>query len=530
MEKPASLSKVLLWGALVAIGFAPLLYRFGGEQWAVPHYQFYPLLLIAAGFIAWQRIHEIPGDLRMRGSALVTHLLLAAAALVLIGSAIIWSGRMAAGGACIVLAALAWHAGGRAMVRALVPAGVLVALIVGPPVGMGETLLQRLREVAVWASSHVLVWLGVIHMETGTIIEIKSQRLLVSEACSGINSMMAVLSFTLVLAFLRRRSVPHTLGLIGMAVIYVLWANTARIAGGVWLKVNNDVDILAGAGHEGASIILFAVCMTLVMSTDVLIRLVRPYLRRHRIRRRSNSQPEVSVVWVQAPFPSFVLTRGMWVGAAVFALVGFAQIGNASVNGGLGAWIRGSGSPTIKPDAFFELPPKIAGWERAVDAEELLAPPEIEGKRSQSWAYRNGGNTVILAIDYPFMGYHDLTLCYRNAGWQVKQLLRENDAQGNGFASADLMRLSERGYFWYSVLNERGEWVQPPRRDAIGRILDRLEHTGPPTWSAPVYQVQVWVQRYEDLSDQQQKQVQDLFLAARQQLAQQVLTQLGGAQ
>ena len=40
-------------GVWVALGFAPLLTVFLINLWGRPHYQFFPLALAGAGFLAW---------------------------------------------------------------------------------------------------------------------------------------------------------------------------------------------------------------------------------------------------------------------------------------------------------------------------------------------------------------------------------------------------------------------------------------------------------------------------------------------
>src|SRR6266446_6359210 len=45
-------------GLLLALGYAPLLWVFFLNLWARPHYQFFPLALAGAAFLAWTRLKE----------------------------------------------------------------------------------------------------------------------------------------------------------------------------------------------------------------------------------------------------------------------------------------------------------------------------------------------------------------------------------------------------------------------------------------------------------------------------------------
>ena len=245
-----------LWVALLLAGFLPLLIRFGTDQWYRPHYQFFPLMIVAAAYVGWQRLQEMPVRHFAPGSRLLSRVLLGLGLVILVAAAVAWVGRLAAVATLIALTGATWRFGGLRVVRALAPSGVLLALIIGPPDGITYTLLQSLREWAVLSSSVALVWLHIPHLMTGTVIEIAGSRLLVAEACSGINSMMAVLGFTLVLGFIRRRSPAVTAILALTGVVFVLWANMVRIAGGAWLKSVWDIDILSGDVHTWASLVL----------------------------------------------------------------------------------------------------------------------------------------------------------------------------------------------------------------------------------------------------------------------------------
>ena len=541
LMESASLRHVGLWAAVLLVGFLPLLIRFGTEQWVRPQYEFFPLILLAAAHLGWQRFHEISPRKLSCGTQRVTLGLLGIAMVLLVGASVLWSGRMAAISGLFALAGIAWRTGGWRMLRAMSPSGILLAVIIGLPVGMDEPFLQSLRDLAVSGSSHVLVWLGVPHLVTGTVIEIPGTRLLVAEACSGINSVMAVLGFTLVLGFWRRRSPVWMGGLVIAGVGFVLWANVVRIAGGVWLKSRFDIDILSGTLHQWASVMLFGVSMGLIFSTDQLISVVRRWnaarlRRRHRQQeynyRRPQSKPAgpaTPPTLKPVPVP-IAVTGGLWILAMCFALVGVAQVANAAARGGIGYWIGGgSARATLRADAVFDVPDQVGNWRRSDEAQKLIAQPEIEGKKSQAWAYQRDDLTAVVAIDYPFPGFHDLTICYRNAGWSIQaQALQRPAPDAGAFTAVRASRLNECGYLLYALLDETGQWMEPPKASAVDRLIDRLRHFGRTEWNAPAYQVQVWVQTYDPLTDPQQQELSQLFLAVRQDLAQQVLKQLGG--
>ena len=512
---------------VLSSGYLPLLMRFAGEQWGRAQYQFFPLMLAASAVIALQRLRERePGaEPGLRSHA---PFLLASSLLVFAVACLLWSGRLAASSALLSLIALAWHLGGRSMLRALTPSFILLALVIGPPVGIEDMLLQRMRELAVSISGGVLVLLGIPHLATGTIIEIPGSRLLVAEACSGINSLMAVLGCTMVIGFVRRRSPRVIVLLLVCGVLFVLWANVVRIAGGVWLKTEHQTDILGGEAHEVTSLVLFAVCILMVLCTDEALGLLRWLLKEDVMPAAAETDDPVVVPEV-VTVPSRRIGAVMWLLAAAFALTGGGAVAYAHTHGGLARWLDEPGTVHLRRDVAFAVPAQLGRWARSEEAEKRISQPEIEGKQSQVWAFRSGNMVALIAIDFPFMGYHDLTLCYRNGGWTIANQAYRTDAGATlsgHYTEIDLIRLNEHAMVWYSALTERGQWATPPATSATERIIQRLQHVGQPDWNSATYQVQLFVQGYESFTTQQREALQELFLLARRELGAQIIANL----
>src|SRR5277367_3678781 len=67
---------------LIGIGELPLLLKFFADLWTRPQYDFFPLILIGAAYLAWDRLRDQPG-MEFQGRRLFGTLLLAAAFLTL---------------------------------------------------------------------------------------------------------------------------------------------------------------------------------------------------------------------------------------------------------------------------------------------------------------------------------------------------------------------------------------------------------------------------------------------------------------
>src|ERR1043166_1186791 len=291
---------------LFALGYAPLLVAFFLNLWARPHYQFFPLALAGAAFLAWTRLKDLrnrpPAD-GPRRSPLVTchsppatgHLplaLLAVSFLVLVTATLYWSPWLGSLAAIIGLLAVIWVVGGKQRLQALAPALVLGLVIIPPPLALDVRFADSLRVLAVNWSSHLLDLLSVTHSQSGNIIELPTQKLLVEEACSGINSVLITLAGCLFYMLWRRASIICTvISLVG-TVSFVLLGNVGRITLGAWLKFRHGIEILSGWPHQPVGLLLFAMYMVLIFSLDRwLVFLTSPLPSRKRQRPPGAAQP-----------------------------------------------------------------------------------------------------------------------------------------------------------------------------------------------------------------------------------------------
>ena len=204
-EEPirASRTKTIAVFGLMVAAHVPLLILQGQRLWDNPNYQFFPLVLAGAAYLAWRDTRWLGRlDPGRRGPSLVllgvSWLLLALAGLVIAP----WIGAVVA---LLAVLAVAYACGGWRLVRGLLPAWALLWVIV--PLPFEDTLTLSLQAVASRWSSAVLDVMGVLHLPSGLVIEVPGKRLLLEEACSGIHSLFTVVAGTLFFIFLTRCSV-----------------------------------------------------------------------------------------------------------------------------------------------------------------------------------------------------------------------------------------------------------------------------------------------------------------------------------
>jgi len=176
----------------------------------------------------------------------------------------------------------------------------------------------------------------------------------------------------------------------------------------------------------------------------------------------------------------------------------------------------------LRNDAQFSMPEEIGGWHRVAADQHYVSSLELRAIYSQVWTYRYDRVVVVLALDYPYAGLHDLALCYRLRGWDLgTKPGRSSDATGNekGFFEIEMRKKPvTSGYLLYGCVAEDGQWV--------GEDFNRLVQGRFSGSAATTYQVQALNTSYASLNRAEKQQILQLFLEARQLLAKQVLAQL----
>ncbi len=259
------------WGLVAAAvillaAHLPLLILHGEQIWLRPHYQFFPLAVLGAAVLALARLRGYgplnPGSF---GYALP---LLTAAWLLLVVAELLYSSWLGSVAALAALTAVLYAVGGARLVVRLLPALVLLCLVIPPPFELDRQLILALQSLtARWAST-VLDCLGVYHVMAGNVVEIGGRRLLVEEACSGVNSLFSLLACTLFFIFLVRRPPVHAIFLLAATVGWVLVANVARVVTVAYGTTHWGVDLAEGWRHEALGAAVFGVALGLVWSTD----------------------------------------------------------------------------------------------------------------------------------------------------------------------------------------------------------------------------------------------------------------------
>ncbi|MFO0953612.1 MAG: exosortase U [Isosphaeraceae bacterium] len=121
------------------------------------------------------------------------------------------------------------------------------------------------------------------------------------------------------------------------------------------------------------------------------------------------------------------------------------------------------------------------------------------GEDSRAWSYIGPAGRASVSLDYPFVGWHELSDCYIGRGWRVVTRDVVVDDAGGGTVVTDLTRDDGR---WirlvFGLFDRNGRALAPPfeKRDVLRAVRSRLSLWGlggppPAEMSGPTHQIQV---------------------------------------
>ncbi len=537
--RPALPVWIYLGGGLLLLGHVPVLLAFFANLWGKPHYQFFPLAMLASAFLGYTALKRMPNPFEASNSWASGCLL--GVALALLGlNIVMWSPWLGAIATLFSLLGCILWLGGWPLLWALFPAILMLLTMIPPPLSYDMRLTLGLQRLGVRWSSTFMDLLNIPHTILGNTIEIPGHRLLVDEACSGINSVLSVSAFALFFGMWRKRAVWKIIIAMVTGLAFVLMGNLVRIMSGAYLKYFENIDILSSWKHDLSGLILFAIYLGLVVSFYRLLDFFGWFVNQWWKRRRrslgvSDDSDEVEDASPSISAPSVghrVFSPVVVFGAAIL----FAAVG---VIHGYQTWTQRARlmqmakidilPAALKGGGQFDLPVDVGPWHRIEMKEKKAQRLETIAQYSHYWAYQNGPMVVYVALDFPYQEAHDLTVCYVNSGWIVSdrkrlatppQKMTGQTQQVEAEQPFMQLRMEKPplvfGSLWFSHLNTVGQWVDLP---------DRFAKPDP----HPTFQVQLLAYNYSAIDDSQMQALTDLFLQVRQTLGQQIMAKLNGS-
>ncbi len=199
---------------------------------------------------------------------LAANLAFAFSSLVVLGGVVVWSPWLIFVGLVILLLGVVISLRVTHHTEGLLAVWALMWLLLPLPLNLDKELTTKLQLLSSWLSSQLLEAVGVLHLLRGNNLHIASKELFVDEACSGIVSLITIISAIAIYCVWLRRSLVHTLAMVLLGIGWTVLMNTLRI---VTIAVALDwyqVDWSAGTSHTVLAVVLFVVSLGVLKLLD----------------------------------------------------------------------------------------------------------------------------------------------------------------------------------------------------------------------------------------------------------------------
>jgi hypothetical protein len=505
---------------VIGLGCLPLGLVFLFQQWHRPAYRFFPLALLAGGWLLRRGWRSLTQELAA-GSGLVAGALLGGALLVLAVSTLLWLPLGGAVAALLALWGLIWWRGGGPLLRALLPGLLLWLTLVPVPLAGESRLLTWLGRKLVGGASRLLYELDVSHFISADAVELPRLRLSLAEVCAPLNVLPGLLALSLFYMLWRRRSAGRTLlAMVAMAGFVVL-AMAATVIAGVKISLAHQFDVFAGTrgGLLGLGMVL--VCAVLLASFDQLLEVLLAPIA-------PTEEPGDPSLIREVTGPP-LCPRGRATAWALGLAGAFALVGSAALPlGGLFySHLRDMNRPpraNVVAQAVFSLPPTLGQWQQVAAPPVYVPDLKTNAAVVRTWYFESPELGAAVALEYPLRGCADPADQYALGGWTVWQRT-VHPVELKGVPPALELDMQKDwfqvGTLWVGWLDGGGQWLVPAQ--AGPGLVERFK----PKVAAPVLaRLQVLGAGREDLSPEGKLRVAELFQAARGQLDQQYLSQL----
>lgn len=517
----------LVIAALLAATAVALLYpllSLGAWMMSRDYYQHFPLLLLGGVALAVFQLRERqPQWVGVVSSRVLCWTTAAVVATVLVF--VIPSRWMAGVAGLFGLIAALQLAGGRELTKRLTGPLMLIVAALPLPVNLDNAFVVGLQQFATWVSSLWLDLTGILHLATGTAIRTAEQQYMVEDACSGVHSVFAAIAVGVGYAVLRSYDIGRTLMVVLQLLIWVVVANAARVFAMVYGQERLGINLSSPAYHQLLGFLTFSLAILLALSTDHLIRYVRPL---------ELTEDDEPVSWANRPVKTTRLDKPVSLGIAA-SLAGL--LGMLGVIAGL-LFYRFETQPMLAMPmeemaklAIVDLsagkaellPATLGDWKQVGFKLQERPPGDVFGGMvSLVWQYQKGRRLVALSLDGPYDSWHDLGICYSGVGWRIEDRLTTHvGPETDGMVACDLRLTQEpigHSQVLYICIDPSGAAVPPPSYygRAVANFFERARvmMQDRPISKAGVVQLQLVDQRMVKIDASDRAENEQLFAAA----------------
>lgn len=264
-------------GAAIAV-YAPILYYMALHWKAVDDYSHGFLIVPLALYFAWEKRAEL-ARAEIRGSWWGLVPLLLATFTLTVGRLGVELMNLRVS-FVLTLIGLTLLLLGRQVFRVLWFPLFFLFLMVPLPQSLVNVVAFPLQLLAADMAVNVLFWLEIPALREGNIIHLANAQLFVAEACSGLRSLMALITLGVVFAYFFRKSWLERAVIVLSAIPIAILVNAFRVALTGVLTARYGEKMAGGVIHETQGLFTFGLAFVLLLGEAWLLQQGRRILRR----------------------------------------------------------------------------------------------------------------------------------------------------------------------------------------------------------------------------------------------------------
>ena len=454
--------------AAAVLAHLPIGYEYYRRMWSVGHYQFFPLLMVAAGWMIADRLIE---SQQLKPKSRLNYWLLLADLVLLAAASLMFSPFFWIWSLILLIVIYVYDRWGWQGVRHTSPAWLLLLFIVPLPSNLDLKLVNKLQFFSSQLASYILDAFGQVHFREGVILITEKKQFFTEEACSGIRSLFSSLSAMAIFGVMMRYGWQRHLFNFIQTILWVLIGNSVRIALVVYLADNVDESFATGTTHELMGLANFMFVFLFALSTDRGINawqastsdatkapldsdVEEPVVDGVVVPRRNPSQHVTNrpVIWQWPLVIGFVIV-GLFSARLIYAK---SIIDNFRFD------------ETMLVESYkTDLPKQIGGWKQINFEHEDRDDTRLLAPESYVWTFISGDNQrAIVSLDSPYLDFHNLHDCYQGFGWDVdyenKYLDQDNSlSQATNLTELTMEKSGEYGVVLFTAFDRDGVLVRP---------------------------------------------------------------------
>jgi exosortase len=245
-----------------------------GQWWHDPNFSHGFFVPLFSGFVLWQERDRLT-RLSSRPSWLGLAVLFVAICLLIVGQlgAELFLARFSL---LVLLAGIVILFQGWALFRAVFFPWAFLLLMIPIPAIVFNEITFPLQLLASKVAARTLPLLGVPILREGNVINLPSMALEVAEACSGIRSLMSLVTLAIIYGYLTEKRISVRWLLAAASVPIAVVANSVRIIGTGLLVQYWDAEKAEGYFHASWGWIIFVISLLMLYALHALIRAAWP--------------------------------------------------------------------------------------------------------------------------------------------------------------------------------------------------------------------------------------------------------------